>query len=169
MSFWDKTKIDLLKKYWAEGLSASAIAKKLGDGATRNSVIGKKSRLGLGARAISKRSDTNTNNIKESGTPENKTQKLSKKAKFRALLLDKNFPPENPIYDVSKLTDEHCRYPSNHPGNKDFYFCGRKPFDGQVYCRLHLMLCFTPKNPKEEDQITEEDIPKFIEKKIKSA
>ena len=76
MSFWDKTKIDLLKKYWAEGLSASAIAKKLGDGATRNSVIGKKSRLGLGARAISKRSDTNTNNIKESGTPENKTQKL---------------------------------------------------------------------------------------------
>ena len=82
-------------------------------------------------------------------------------------MLDKNFPPENPIYDVSKLTDEHCRYPSNHPGNKDFYFCGRKPFNGQVYCRLHLMLCFTPKNPKEEDQITEEDIPKFIEKKIK--
>ena len=37
------------------------------------------------------------------------------------------------------------------------------------YCKLHDLYAFQPKNAKEEDQITEEDIPKFIEKKIKSA
>ena len=37
------------------------------------------------------------------------------------------------------------------------------------YCKLHVLYAFQPKNFKEEDQITEEDIPKFIGKKIKSA
>ena len=37
------------------------------------------------------------------------------------------------------------------------------------YCKLHVLYAFQPKNAKEEDQITEEDNPKFIEKKIKLA
>jgi len=127
-------------------------------------------RLKLETRASSKRLESKAGTEKNS-IPESKSQKLGKKARFKALLLDKNFPPENRIYDVSKLEDgKHCKYPVNHPGNKDFYFCGRQPQDKHVYCLLHMMLCFTPKNPKEEDQITEDDIPlNFIQKKIKSA
>ena len=36
---------------------------------------------------------------------------------------------------------------------------------------VNFMSCthFQPKNAKEEDIVTEEDVPKFIEKKIKSA
>ena len=57
MSYWSKPgKIELLKKLWASGLPASAIARKLGEGATRNSVIGKSHRLQLDARSVSKRS-----------------------------------------------------------------------------------------------------------------
>ena len=164
---WDQHKEQKLRELWTKGLSASKISEQI-PGTTRNSIIGKSNRLGLESRALRKKTSVK-GNIENNVKSEIKIQKFSKKARFRALLVDKNFPPESPIFDVSKLTDDHCRYPSNHPGDKNFYFCGRKPFDGQVYCRLHLMLCFTPKNPKEKDQITEDDIPKFIEKKIKSA
>ena len=168
MSYWNKPgRIELLKKLWASGLSASAISSKLGDGATRNSVIGKSHRLKLEKRITSKKLE-GKKNIEKNTSPGNTTQKLGRKARFRALLLDKSFEPENPIYDISKLTDQHCRYPNNHPGEDNFYYCGRKPFENSVYCRLHLMLSFQPKNPKEEDQIDIEEIPKFIGKKIRS-
>ena len=47
---WTDERVELLKKLWSEGLSASAIAAELG-GVTRNAVIGKVHRLGLSGRA----------------------------------------------------------------------------------------------------------------------
>ena len=52
---WTEERVELLKKLWAEGLSASQIAGRLG-GVTRNAVIGKVHRLGLAGRATSSRS-----------------------------------------------------------------------------------------------------------------
>ncbi len=49
---WTEERVDLLKKMWSEGQSASQIAKELG-GVTRNAVIGKVHRLGLSNRAAS--------------------------------------------------------------------------------------------------------------------
>lgn len=46
---WTDERVELLKKMWNEGQSASAIAKELG-GVTRNAVIGKVHRLGLSNR-----------------------------------------------------------------------------------------------------------------------
>ncbi|PIR86534.1 GcrA cell cycle regulator, partial [Candidatus Kaiserbacteria bacterium CG10_big_fil_rev_8_21_14_0_10_43_70] len=43
---WTDERADMLKKLWAEGLSASQIANRLGS-VTRNAVIGKVHRLGL--------------------------------------------------------------------------------------------------------------------------
>ena len=54
---WTDERVELLKKLWAEGLSASQIAGRLG-GATRNAVIGKVHRLGLSGRATSSRSSS---------------------------------------------------------------------------------------------------------------
>ena len=68
-----------------------------------------------------------------------------------------------------ELTDETCRWPIGHPFEEKFYFCGRTAIDKFPYCKLHLIYAYQPKNAKEEDIVTEEDIPKFIEKKIKSA
>jgi len=48
---WTDERVELLKKLWMEGLSASQIAGELGDGVTRNAVIGKVHRLKLSARA----------------------------------------------------------------------------------------------------------------------
>jgi GcrA cell cycle regulator len=51
---WNDERVELLKKLWTEGLSASQIASRLG-GVTRNAVIGKVHRLGLSGRATTAR------------------------------------------------------------------------------------------------------------------
>jgi GcrA cell cycle regulator len=53
---WDDQKVEKLRIYWARGYTASEIARALGEGVTRNSVIGKAHRLKLAARAPSKKS-----------------------------------------------------------------------------------------------------------------
>ena len=164
---WTPEREEKLKQLWKKGHSGSQIARMLGDGATRNSVLGKAFRLKLEARAASKKSTSKTHTKKYS-YPEIKAQKLGKKAKFKALLLDKNFEQENPK-KLEELTEKTCRWPIGHPYEESFYFCGRKPIEKFPYCKLHVLYAFQPKNAKEEDQITEEDIPKFIEKKIKLA
>ena len=47
---WTDERVELLKKLWTDGLSASQIAAELGN-VTRNAVIGKVHRLGLSGRA----------------------------------------------------------------------------------------------------------------------
>ena len=163
---WTPEREEKLKEFWKKGHTASQIASLLGD-TTRNAVIGKAHRLNLEARAVSRKSTFKVN--KENNVrPEAKTQKLGRKARFKALLLDKSFEQESPK-KLEELTDETCRWPIGHPDEENFYFCGRNSMEKFPYCKLHVLYAFQPKNAKEEDQITEDDIPKFIEKKIKSA
>jgi GcrA cell cycle regulator len=137
------------------------------EGTTRNAVIGKAHRLNLEARSTSRKSEIKINK-QIINSSENKNQKLGRKAKFKALLLDKNFEKENPI-KFYEITDRTCRWPIGHPHESNFYFCGRTPMEKFPYCKLHVLYAFQAKNEKEEDKITEEDIPLFMEKKIKSA
>ncbi|MCB1360366.1 MAG: GcrA cell cycle regulator, partial [Rhodobacteraceae bacterium] len=53
---WTDERVEMLKKMWAEGKSASQIAKELGS-VTRNAVIGKVHRLGLSSRTSDSASD----------------------------------------------------------------------------------------------------------------
>ena len=164
---WTSEREKKLKELWIKGHTASQIAAMLGN-TTRNAIIGKAHRLNLEARSTSKKSVPKVNNEKNEIKTDNRTQKLGRKARFRALLLDKSFEQENPK-KLEELTDETCRWPIGHPYEEKFYFCGRQPVEKFPYCKLHVLYAFQPKNAKEEDQITEEDIPKFIEKKIKTA
>jgi GcrA cell cycle regulator len=59
---WTDDRVELLKKMWAEGKSASQIAKELGS-VTRNAVIGKVHRLGLSSRG------TDSSSSKEAAKP----------------------------------------------------------------------------------------------------
>ena len=164
---WTPEREEELRQLWKKGLSGSKIANLLGNNTTRNAVIGKAHRLNLPARSVSRKSTTK-GNTEKSSVPEIKTQKLGRKARFRALLLDKNFEPENPT-KLENLTDNHCRWPLGEKMEPASLFCGRKSIEKFPYCRLHLLYAFQPKNAKEEDQITDEDIPQFIKTKIKSA
>ena len=163
---WTPEREEKLKSLWKKGHSGSQIAAILGN-TTRNAVIGKAHRLKLETRSVSRKSTQKVNTEKNKIT-EVKNQKLGRKARFKALLLDKNFEPENPT-KIQDLTDDHCRWPLGEKMEPASFFCGRKSLEKFSYCRLHILWSFTPKNAKEEDIITEEDIPQFIEKKIKSA
>ena len=161
---WTEEKVSKLKELWGKGNTASQIAEIIG-GISRNAVIGKAHRLKLEARAPSKQSNLpksreNRQVMKRSPAP------MSRKAKFQSILLDKNFEAENPK-SLEELTEETCKWPIGHPNEEKFYFCGRKPESDFPYCKLHVLYAFQPKNQKEDD--LGEEIPEFIEKKVKSA
>ena len=168
---WDENKIKILKGCWGKGLTASQIAVKIGCGITRNAVIGKAHRLNLQVKTTSKKivSRVNTKN----NDTEVKQQKLtSRVGRFKALLLDPSFPPEQPTKLID-LTDEHCRWPLGEKMKPATFFCGRKIVESKnsgkklKYCALHLLYGYVQKSDKEEDQIKEGDLPQFLEKKIK--
>ena len=161
---WNIERVKKLKELWAKGNTASQIAEIIG-GTTRNAVIGKAHRLNLAGRVPSKNPGVKNTKIQKNNST--KPERLSRKSKFKSLLLDKNFEPEKPTA-LEGLGDNTCRWPIGHPDEKDFYFCGRKPENDFPYCKLHVLYAFQPKNMKEDD-LGEEEIPKFIEKKIKSA
>ena len=163
---WTPEKEKKLRELWKKGYSASQISSMI-EGTTRNAVIGKAHRLKLEARGTSRKSEVKDHQPKNN-FQDKKNQRLGRKAKFKALLLDKNFEKENPT-KLEEISDKTCRWPIGHPHESDFYFCGRMPMEKFPYCQLHVLYAFTSKNEKEEDKITEEDIPAFIEKKIKSA
>ena len=162
---WTDEKVEKLKNLWTKGHTASQIAEALGD-TTRNAVIGKAHRLNLEARAPSKGSGTSIS--KENRPVRRGPAPTSRKAKFQSILLDKNFEPENPK-SLENLTDETCKWPIGHPNEEKFYFCGRKPEGEFPYCKLHVLYAFQPKGTKEEVLDKEDDVPEFIEKKVKSA
>ena len=162
---WTEEKVQKLKELWSKGHTASQIAEMLGD-TTRNAVIGKAHRLDLEARAPSKQSavprSRDNKQIKRTAAP------TSRKAKFQSILLDKNFEPENPK-SLENLTESTCKWPIGHPNEEKFYFCGRKPEGEFPYCKLHVLYAFQPKGSKEEVLDKDDEVPGFIEKKIKSA
>ena len=162
---WTEEKVAKLKELWSKGHTASQIAEELGD-TTRNAVIGKAHRLNLEARAPSKQSSQSSSSVIKS--TRKGTTPISRKAKFQSILLDKNFEPENPK-SLEELTDQTCKWPIGHPNEEKFYFCGRKPEGEFPYCKLHVLYAFQPKGTKEEVLDKEDDIPEFIEKKVKAS
>ena len=162
---WTDEKVEKLKELWTKGHTASQIAAALGD-TTRNAVIGKAHRLNLEARAPSKHSGASVS--RENKQIRRGPAPTSRKAKFQSILLDKNFEPENPK-SLEELTDTTCKWPIGHPNEEKFYFCGRKSEGEFPYCKLHVLYAFQPKGTKEEVLDKEDEVPEFIEKKVKSS
>ena len=90
------------------------------------------------------------------------TKKLSR-SKFKSLLIENNFEPENPK-QLEDLDDNSCKWPIGHPNEKSFYFCGRSSLKDFSYCKLHLLYAFQPKGKKEDPSDKNEEVPKFIAK-----
>lgn len=162
---WTTEKVDKLKELWGKGSTANQIASIIG-GVTRNAVIGKAFRLNLAAKSIPK--NNNFKQVSENQKIYKQPGRKTRESKFKSLLLDKNFEPENPK-SLEELYDDICRWPIGHPDEKDFYFCGRKSMKDFSYCKLHVLYAFQPKNKREDLVEKENEVPKFIEKKIKSA
>ena len=163
---WTEEKVEKLKELWTKGYTASQISEMLGD-TTRNAVIGKSHRLNLEARAPSKQTSYSSSK-QEVRVTKRVAQPMSRKSTFQSILLDKNFEAEKPT-SLENLTDTTCKWPIGHPDEDNFYFCGRSPEGEFPYCKLHVLYAFQPKGQKEEVLDKEDEVPAFLEKKIKSA
>ena len=162
---WTEEKVTKLKELWGKGNTASQIAEIIG-GLSRNAVIGKAHRLNLSAK-IKKKSTFIQN--KDYFKPNNQeTQKRGRRSKFRSLILNKDFEPAKNL-QLEELNEHTCKYMEGNPDEKESSFCGRKNVEKFSYCPLHLMIVFQPKGKKEDVVDKEDDVPQFIEKKIKSA
>ena len=163
---WTEEKVAKLKELWGKGNTASQIAEIIG-GISRNAVIGKAHRLNLSGKIKTRGTSINQNSVKLNNE-QNNSKKRGRRSKFRSLIIEKDFEPENPK-QLEELDESVCKWPIGHPDESSFYFCGRKSLKDFSYCKLHLLYAFQPKGKKEDALEKDEDIPQFIEKKIKSA
>ena len=162
---WTEEKVAKLKELWGKGNTASQIAEIIG-GISRNAVIGKAHRLNLSAK-IKTRTAASSQNFENSYEKKNNRTRKSRKSKFKSLIIEKDFEPENPK-QLEELDENSCKWPIGHPDEKSFYFCGRSSLKDFSYCKLHLLYAYQPKG-KKEDLSEKEEVPEFIGKKIQSA
>ena len=162
---WTEEKVAKLKELWGKGNTASQIAEIIG-GISRNAVIGKAHRLNLSAK-IKTRTAISNQNFENSIDENNVKIKKGRRNKFKSLIIEKDFEPENPK-QLEELDENSCKWPIGHPNEKTFYFCGRSSIKDFSYCKLHLLYAYQPKGKKEEASV-KEDFQEFIEKKIQSA
>ncbi len=162
---WTEEKVTKLKELWGKGNTASQIAEIIG-GISRNAVIGKAHRLNLSSK-IKTRTATSNQTFENSLEEKNIKNRRVRKSKFKSLIIEKDFEPENPK-QLEELDENSCKWPIGHPNEKSFYFCGRSSLKDFSYCKLHLLYAYQPKG-KKEDVAEKEDVPEFIDKKIESA
>ena len=162
---WTQEKVNKLKELWGKGSTASQIAEIIG-GVSRNAVIGKAHRLNLSQKIKTRSSIQQAKTLTKQNLSETKFK--GRRSKFKSLILDKNFEPAKNL-TLEELTEDTCKYMEGNPNEREARFCGRKNVEKFSYCPLHLMIVFQPKGKKEDVIDKDEDVPKFIEKKIKSA
>ena len=162
---WTEEKVSKLRELWGKGNTASQIAEIIG-GISRNAVIGKAHRLNLSAK-IKTRSATSNKKFDNNTSDNNAKFKRGRKNRFKSLIIEKDFEPENPK-QLEELDESSCKWPIGHPDEKSFYFCGRSSLKDFSYCKLHLLYAYQPRGKKEEAP-NKDEVPDFIEKKIQSA
>ena len=163
---WNEEKVTKLKELWGKGNTASQIAEIIG-GLSRNAVIGKAHRLNLSSK-IKTRNISSSQSFDNNSEENNYKQKQVRKSKFKSLIIEKDFEPENPK-KLEELDESSCKWPVGHPEEESFYFCGRSSLKDFSYCRLHLLYAYQPKGRKEDPIDKEEEVPQYAEKKTNTA
>lgn len=114
---WTEARIAQLGDLWKQGLSTAEIGRRLG--ISKNAVVGKAHRLALPARPSP---------IKARSTP-------APAAKPAPVARPAAASPVKLVRVASK--GPSCQWPSGHPGQPDFHFCGKPAGAGKPYCSEH--------------------------------
>ena len=170
---WTEERVELLRKLWLDGLSASRIAAELAGGVTRNAVIGKVHRLGMsgrvkapttmpaGARRPSKPSaDT-------SRQPLQRPSAMPMRGNLAVALQSRPMPLPQPYRStgdnvvpmadnvtIMELRESMCRWPVGDPSSAEFRYCGGKaPIGEGPYCSFHSRMAYQPSQDRRARKI----------------
>ena len=165
---WTTERVDLLKRLWSEGLSASQIATELG-GVTRNAVIGKVHRLGLSGRAKTTTAPAKPRRTRPAAsTPARPAAPAAPRTIGATALKAEAAPvaavaaqpapvaelviPQEQRATILQLNERTCKWPIGDPSSDDFYFCGRNSDPGVPYCPHHCRIAYQPMNDRRRDK-----------------
>jgi len=177
---WTDERVEMLKKLWGDGLSASQIAAQLG-GVSRNAVIGKVHRLKLSGRA--KSVSSGAPKTKRSAAPRTSSSPRgggysggggggsrtvttvthavgATVMKSEALAFEEadQRPIEDIVVPISKklklvdLNENTCKWPQGDPLSEDFHFCGHNSEENSPYCKYHARLAFQPSSDRKRSR-----------------
>ena len=148
---WTEDRANHAAKLWLDGIGASTIAAIIGN-TSRNAIIGKMHRMGLGG--------TGRTICQDAPKPEPKPRKPRAKKVYPS----RPKAPEVPIPRVSKierafippvfapgervtvmdLVPGVCRWPLGDPRAENFSFCGHRIAEGSSYCTRHSRIAYQP-------------------------
>ena len=158
---WTEERVELLRKLWDEGLSASRIAADLGGGVTRNAVIGKVHRLGLSGRVKTQAaaSTARARPKAPAGRPQGPQRPMPLTHGNTALAMQtrpapmpvaRSFGSDNVVpmaenVTIMDLRETMCRWPVGDPASSEFRYCGGKaPIGEGPYCAFHSRMAYQP-------------------------
>ena len=154
---WTDERVELLKKLWQDGLSASQIAKQLG-GVTRNAVIGKVHRLGLSGRAAPSKPARTVFKAPRPARPVSAAPSPPRRIADPASLPQSSpvrYVEEEPgLATVLTLGAHMCKWPIGDPSLDSFTFCGRRTGEGP-YCHEHSEVAYQPAQTKKRSGASE--------------
>ena len=146
---WTDERVTLLRKLWVEGKTAKEIASVLGNGITRNAVIGKAHRLKLSGRVSPAQQNDKIKPRQKVDRAVMKNRKVIHvdvaQAPPRPSTILANTPaPQAPKGGVqmADLRERHCRWPHGDPRDADFHFCGAPALVGLPYCDHHCRAAY---------------------------
>jgi GcrA cell cycle regulator len=167
---WTDEIVEQLKQHWIDGKSASQIASLLGNGVTRNAVIGKVHRLGLAGRAKAP-SMTVPRPRRMAPPPAHRVAgprlgspapRIMRGATALALAPQALSELEEPEFEsvvvpmslrvtIVELKESMCRWPLGDPATAEFRYCGSPAASGP-YCAYHGGLAYQPAQERRRDR-----------------
>lgn len=134
---WTDENVEQLKKLWTEGASASEISRALGNGLSRNAVLGKVHRMGMADRAVVSRRVARPYAIRP-----NRPRLVEAPAHASPLLLDAIGVP----YTTLSIEYGMCRYPFDAPDvDGGVTYCAHAVTGGgESWCAYHHSRCLVP-------------------------
>ena len=155
---WTEERVELLRKLWIEGLSASRIAAELAGGVTRNAVLGMSGRVKsptavpAGARRPGKPSVDPRIQAPQRAAAMPMRGNLAVALQSRPMAAPQPYRSsgDNVVaiaenVTIMDLRESMCRWPVGDPSSSEFRYCGGKaPIGDGPYCAFHSRMAYQP-------------------------
>jgi GcrA cell cycle regulator len=158
---WTDERIAQLKAGWEGGMTASQIAEALGEGVSRNAVIGKAHRLGLESRPSPVKAGEDAAEaapapaapVAVTAAPAAPAAAPAPVAAIARPAIVAKKPARGGKAAKTTLLDLNqkiCKWPIGHPGDADFHFCGKASQAGFPYCTEHCLVAYQAQLPRRD-------------------